>query len=284
MRKMKIIECPRDAMQGFDHFIPTEVKIDYLNLLLKVGFDTLDFGSFVSPKAIPQMADTHLVLEGLNLVDTDTKLLAIVANLRGAKDATIYPQIDYLGYPFSISEQFQQRNTKRSIEDSMILVDEMQELCVRANKQLVIYISMAFGNPYGDPWDVEIAEKWVDKMYQAGIRVISLSDTVGVASVSQIEALIGTLPKAYPEVEFGAHFHSRPDNWFPKLEAAWHSGCRRFDTAIKGFGGCPMADDTLTGNMATENLLTFLKHVKQPSQLDDKAFQKAFEKAGSVFI
>lgn len=272
---MKIIECPRDAMQGISQFIPTRDKIEYINKLLKIGFDTIDFGSFVSPRAIPQMADTADVIDGLNKTDSDSKLLAIVANQRGAEQACCYEKIDYLGYPFSISETFQQRNTNAGIAESIQRVKQIQDICISAKKQLVIYISMGFGNPYGDVWSEDIVSYWVSELAALNIRIISLADTVGVASPVDIALLFSTLIAKYPEIEFGAHLHTRPDNWRTKVEAAYQNGCRRFDSAIKGFGGCPMADDELTGNLATENLIDFLNEKTEVPGLNRKLFDEA---------
>lgn len=253
---MKLIECPRDAIQGIKHFIPTEKKIKYINLLLESNlFDTIDFGSFVSPKAIPQMADTAEVVQGLNLSHTQTKLLAIIANERGATEACQFEQISYLGYPFSISETFQLRNTNATISESLERVKAIQEITEKADKQLVIYISMGFGNPYGDEWDAGIAIKWVDKLQKLGIKIFSLSDTVGVATPESITYLFENLIPKYPNLEFGAHLHTTPDTWQEKVDAAYKAGCRRFDGAILGYGGCPMAADELVGNMPMENLL-----------------------------
>lgn len=280
---IKIIECPRDAMQGIKDFIPTEIKIQYIRQLLQVGFDTLDFGSFVSPKAIPQLADTPSVLAGLDLPGIQTKLLAIVANLRGAEAALTFPEITYLGYPFSISETFQLRNTNASIEESMDRVKEMTELCATSGKQLVIYISMGFGNPYGDPWNVEIVQNWVDKLYDMGIRIMQLSDTIGVAKPASISYLFSHLIPAYPAIEFGAHFHTTPKRWREKVEAAFLSGCKRFDGAIKGYGGCPMAKNDLTGNMPTEKLIKYFEEKNMALGLDPDAFEKALWLAAEVF-
>lgn len=254
---IKIIECPRDAMQGLHDFIPTADKIAYINSLLQVGFDTLDFGSFVSPKAIPQLRDTAEVLASLNLDGVSTRLLAIVANVRGAEEAMKYPEISYIGFPFSISETFQQRNTNSSIAQSLQTVQQMQDLCVKHNKQLVVYISMGFGNPYGDEWSAEIAIKWVQEMAKIGVNIISLSDTIGIAEPESIRYLFSNLIPAFPQVEFGAHLHTTPTTWEEKVDAAYTSGCKRFDGAIKGLGGCPMAADELTGNMPTEHLLHY---------------------------
>ncbi|MFZ4545280.1 MAG: hydroxymethylglutaryl-CoA lyase [Saprospiraceae bacterium] len=279
---VKIVECPRDAMQGLKDFIPTEVKVAYINQLLKVGFDTLDFGSFVSPKAIPQMKDTVEVLEKLELNDV-TKLLAIVANQRGAAEACQYAPINYLGYPFSISETFQIRNTNATIEESLDRVKEIQDLCLKNSKELVIYISMGFGNPYGDPWNVDIVYKWVDEMVKMGIGIISLSDTIGVSNPDNINYLFSNLIPTYPQIEFGAHLHTEPKSWKEKVEAAYLSGCRRFDSAMRGYGGCPMAKDDLTGNMPTENLLSYLIENKQVDNIDYPQFIAGLSMAFEVF-
>lgn len=253
---IKIIECPRDAMQGIKNFIPTEQKIAYLNKLLKVGFDTLDFGSFVSPKAIPQMRDTADVLKGLDL-DTTTKLLAIVANTRGAAQACEFEEIRYLGYPFSISETFQLRNTNATIEDSLGRLMRIKELADQAGKEVVVYLSMGFGNPYGDPWNVDIVAHWVEQLSQRGFSILQLSDTIGVATPDSIAYLFSGLIPQYPNIEIGAHLHTIPNEWKAKIQAAYSNGCKRFDGAFKGYGGCPMAKDDLTGNMPTEQILHF---------------------------
>ncbi len=255
----RLIECPRDAMQGWVHQIPTAQKIAYINALLRVGFDTIDFGSFVSPKAIPQMADTAAVIGALDLSDTQSRLLAIVANTRGAEDALRHGAIDFLGFPFSVSETFQQRNTHASIAASLERVDEIQELCIRNNKELVVYMSMGFGNPYGDPYDESILLHWVAQMVAMDIRIISLADTVGLATPAQVQAALTTLIPAYPGVEFGVHLHAAPHQWREKIDAAMDAGCRRFDGALKGIGGCPMADDVLVGNMDTEQLIPYFR-------------------------
>ena len=254
---MKIIECPRDAWQGFHPFIPTDKKVAYLNQLLKVGFDTIDFGSFVSPKAMPQVSDTSQMLDKLDFAGSATSLLAIVANERGAEEACNFDQIRFLGYPFSISETFQLRNTNATISESLDRVKRISELCVKSGKELVIYISMGFGNPYGDPWNPEIVLEWIEKLAILGVRIFSLADTIGVAEPKDITSLFKTIIPHYPQLEFGAHFHSNPANWKPKIEAAYQAGCRRFDGAIFGYGGCPMAQDELVGNMATGNLIEF---------------------------
>ncbi|MEY4902919.1 MAG: hypothetical protein RLZZ292_734, partial [Bacteroidota bacterium] len=278
-----LVECPRDAMQGIKEFIPTETKISYINQLLQVGFDTLDFGSFVSPKAIPQMRDTAEVLAGLDLSATQTKLLAIVANQRGAADAAAFPEISYLGYPFSISETFQLRNTNATIEESLHRVEEIQAICTQSNKKLVVYISMGFGNPYGDPWNVEIVQRWTERLVLMGIEIISLSDTIGVSSPESISYLFKSLIPAYPNIEIGAHLHTQAHNWREKIEAAYKYGCRRFDSAMRGYGGCPMAKDDLTGNMATENLLFYFSEINAPTGLDYRAFHQALHQALAVF-
>src|ERR1044072_1933331 len=265
---MKLIECPRDAMQGWAHPIATADKVNYLNALLQVGFDTIDFGSFVSPKAIPQMADTAEVLTKLQIPANGSGLLAIVANQRGAEEAVMFDEITYLGYPFSISETFQLRNTNKTIAESLELVQTLQELCIKNRKQLVVYISMGFGNPYGDPYDAGVAMQWVDELAKMDISIISLADTVGVAEPDIITKLFATLIPAYPQVEFGAHFHSAPHNWEEKVAAGYAQGCRRFDSTIKGIGGCPMAKDDLVGNLATENLLWFFQEQGQAVSLN----------------
>lgn len=280
---LKIIECPRDAMQGIKAFIDTESKIRYINQLLKVGFDTIDFGSFVSPKAIPQMKDTVEVLAGLDLEHTQSKLLAIVANERGAKDASKHPAIHYLGYPFSLSETFQIRNTNATIEESLQRVKDIQQICKDTNKQLVVYLSMGFGNPYGDAWNAEIVGNWVEELAKIGISILSLSDTVGIANPKSISYLFSHLIPEYPDIEFGAHLHTQAHNWQEKIEAAYVSGCMRFDAAIRGYGGCPMAKDDLTGNMATENLLYYLDNKNTEIDIDRKAFNRAMALALEVF-
>jgi len=256
---MKLIECPRDAMQGLHHFVPTDIKAAYINLLLQVGFDTIDFGSFVSPKAIPQLRDTHEVLEKLDLSSTKSKLLAIVANLRGVQDAIKHQAVSYLGFPFSISETFQQRNTNSSIAQSLSTVEDMLELCEKYNKIAVVYLSMGFGNPYGDEWNTEIVEKWAEELANRGVKILSLSDTTGVSTPEKIEAILPGLIKRFDQIEIGVHLHSTPETRIEKMEAAYAAGCKRFDSALKGFGGCPMAADDLTGNLATEDLIYFLE-------------------------
>lgn len=282
---MKIIECPRDAMQGIHNWIPTEKKIAYLNALLQVGFDTLDFGSFVSPKAIPQLRDTAAVYEGLQLAGTHTRLLSIVANERGAENACRFPEIRYLGYPFSISETFQYRNTHASIAESLLRTESIQRLCQQSGKILVIYISMGFGNPYGDPWSADVVINWCEQLHKdLGITIISLADTIGVSNPENISYLFNALIPALPDVEFGAHLHSTPQTRREKLKAAWDAGCRRIDSAMLGFGGCPMADDQLVGNMATEDLLHFLEDMEIENQIDYEVLKQAQKLAHSIFI
>ncbi|MFA7379597.1 MAG: hydroxymethylglutaryl-CoA lyase [Bacteroidia bacterium] len=281
---MKIIECPRDAMQGFVHFIETPVKIKYLNLLLQAGFDTLDFGSFVSPKAIPQLRDTEEVLASLDLSATKTKLLAIVANVKGAEMAVKHKEIRYLGFPFSISETFQQRNTNSSIADSLVTVARIQELCKQHGKELVIYISMGFGNPYGDEWNAEIASHWTSKMVDMEVKIISLSDTIGIANKESIAYMFSNMIQAFPQVEFGAHLHTQPHNWQEKIDAAYKNGCRRYDGAIKGFGGCPMAADELTGNMPTENIIAYMEQAGEHLPLNKAVFNEAMAVSSQVFV
>lgn len=277
--ELKLIECPRDAMQGLHTFIPTEVKAKYIQGLLNVGFDTIDFGSFVSEKAIPQLRDTREVLAQLDLSATVSKLLAIVANTRGAETAVTFSEIQYLGFPFSISETFQQRNTNSSIAQSLDRVKEIQELCVKNNKELVVYISMGFGNPYGDEWHPDIAIQWSERLYrELGVKIIALSDTIGVAQPKIITDLFTALIPALPEVEFGAHLHTTPDTWREKIEAAWQAGCKRYDGALKGLGGCPMAADTLTGNMPMENLVQYFSEIGLTDHLNESQLSSSLEK------
>lgn len=278
-----LVECPRDAMQGWKTFIPTEKKIAYLNALLQVGFDTLDFGSFVSPKAIPQLADTREVLAGLDLSGSTTKLLAIVANQRGAQEAVAYEQIKYLGFPFSLSPTFQQRNTNSTLAEAVERVDAIQSLCLRNKKELVLYLSMGFGNPYGDAYNEEVLLHWAGEMAAKGIRIISLADTVGVATPEQISFALGALIPQYPEVQFGVHLHSAPHNWQPKVQAAYDAGCMRFDGALKGIGGCPMAGNELIGNMDTEWLLAFFKEQGMDTNVNQEAFRQSGQIANQVF-
>ena len=282
---MKIIECPRDAMQGIHDWIPTELKTKYINQILKVGFDTIDFGSFVSPKAIPQLKDTAKVLAGLELSETNSKLLAIVANERGANDACEFEEIDYLGFPFSISEEFQKCNTNSTIEQSLSRVEAIQNLCLKHKKTLVIYISMGFGNPYGELWSPDIAAKWSERLAnELDIKVLALSDTIGVSNPENITQLFSTLIPEFPEVEIGAHLHSTPETRTEKIEAAYNAGCVRFDVAIKGYGGCPMAKDDLVGNMATETLIEYADNNQIELGLNRDALQSAFAISNEVFL
>jgi hydroxymethylglutaryl-CoA lyase len=280
---IQLVECPRDAMQGWSHFIPTADKVRYLNALLDVGFDVLDFGSFVSAKAIPQLADTKEVIPQLKLNDR-TKLLAIVANTRGAEEAVVYDEIKYIGFPFSISETFQLRNTNKTIAQSLTQVEDMQRLCLQRNKEMVVYISMGFGNPYGDEYSAAIAIDWVQKLSDLGIRTIAMSDTVGVAEPQNIAQIFQHLIPAFPEVSIGAHFHSAPHNWEEKIQAAYDNGCVRFDSAMKGIGGCPMAKDDLVGNIATENIVYWSEEKNIPLQLNKDAFREAMMIANEIFI
>ena len=281
---LKLIECPRDAMQGWKNFIPTERKINYINSLLRVGFDTIDFGSFVSPKAIPQMADTKEVVANLVLGAGRTKLLAIIANLRGAEEASVFDQISYLGFPFSVSETFQQRNTNSSIEESLKRVEEIQNLCINKNKKLVIYISMAFGNPYNDQYDEDIVFNWVEKLVELDIEIISLADTVGVASPEQVYDMTSYLVESLPSTEIGVHLHSTFENWQEKLEAAVKAGCKRFDGALKGIGGCPMADDELVGNMNTEWMINYFETHGINTGIDKNALLDSLALAEEIFV
>lgn len=280
---VKIIECPRDAMQGIKMFIPTEKKVTYIQSLLECGFDTIDFGSFVSPKAIPQMVDTADVLSQLDLSRTKSKLLAIIANVRGAQDASKHAPIQYLGYPFSISENFQMRNTHKTIAQSIATLQEILEIADATGKEVVTYISMGFGNPYGDPWNVEIVGEWTERLAQMGVKILSLSDTVGSSTPEVIDYLFSNLIPKYPEIEFGAHLHTTPTKWHEKVAAAYDAGCRRFDGAIQGFGGCPMAKDELTGNMPTEKMLSHFTAIKADSQVNWMVFEAAYNKATELF-
>ncbi|GGZ80744.1 hydroxymethylglutaryl-CoA lyase [Algibacter mikhailovii] len=281
-KPVKIIECPRDAMQGIKEFIPTKQKVQYIQSLLRVGFDTIDFGSFVSPKAIPQMADTAEVLANLDLSKTSSKLLSIIANTRGARDACLHAEIDYLGYPFSISENFQMRNTHKTIAQSVTTLSEILEIAEKVNKEVVVYVSMGFGNPYGDPWNVDIVGEWTEKLSKMGVEILSLSDTVGTSSPETIDYLFKNLIPLYPQIEFGAHLHTTPNTWYEKVDAAYKAGCNRFDGAIQGFGGCPMAKDELTGNMPTEKLLSYFTAQKSNS-LNALSFESAHNEASKIF-
>lgn len=283
MEKVKIIECPRDAMQGIKTFIPTQRKVEYLQSLLRVGFDTIDFGSFVSAKAIPQMQDTAEVLAQLDLSQTQSKLLAIIANTQGAMAASAHQEIQYLGFPFSISENFQMRNTHKTIAESLVTLQEILEIADKSNKEVVTYISMGFGNPYGDPWNVEIVGEWTEKLATMGAKILSLSDTVGTSTPAVISYLFSNLIPQYPNIEFGAHLHTTPDKWFEKVDAAYQAGCRRYDGAIQGFGGCPMATDTLTGNMPTEKLLSYFTTQKENTNTSPMSFESAYNVASRLF-
>lgn len=280
---MKIIECPRDAMQGLDKFISTEDKVRYINRLLKVGFDTIDFGSFVSPKAIPQMKDTVDVINRLDISESRSKLLAIVANTRGAKEASVFESINSIGFPLSISETFQRRNTNKSIIQALNAIEEIKNICVRSGKQLVVYISMGFGNPYGDPYHPDLVGSFVDILNTLGCDVISLADTVGMAGAEEIGSLFTTLTKSYPDKELGVHLHSTPEASIEKIRAAYQSGCRRFDGAIKGFGGCPMAKDDLVGNIPTEQIISFVESEGLITGIDPLEFREAFKIAEQIF-
>lgn len=283
METVKIIECPRDAMQGIKTFIPTQKKITYLQSLLRVGFDTIDFGSFVSPKAIPQMQDTAEVLARLDLSDTKSKLLAIIANTKGAGLAAVHKEIHYLGFPFSISENFQMRNTHKSIAESIVTLNEILEIADKTNKEVVAYLSMGFGNPYGDPWSVDIVADWTQKLSDMGVKILSLSDTVGSSTPEIIDYLFSNLIPKYPGIEFGAHLHTTPLKWHEKVDSAYKAGCRRFDGAIQGFGGCPMAKDDLTGNMPTEKMLSYFTTHKISSGINSLSFESAYNEASKVF-
>jgi hydroxymethylglutaryl-CoA lyase len=280
---VKLIECPRDAMQGWPHFIPTVKKIEYINALLKVGFDTIDFGSFVSPKAIPQMVDTGEVLKGLQVDKGKSKLLAIIANERGAQDAVVFDEITYLGFPFSVSETFQKRNTNSTIAQSLGRVEEIQNLCIKNKKELVVYISMGFGNPYGDVYNEAIVFDWVNKLVEMGIKIISLADTVGLATKEQVYQITKHLVDSLPETEIGVHLHSTPANWKEKVDAALQAGCKRFDGALKGIGGCPMADDELVGNMDTELMIPYFEEKNLLNNLDKEALKNCSMLASEIF-
>jgi hydroxymethylglutaryl-CoA lyase len=281
--KFKLVECPRDAMQGWPHFIPTHKKINYINALLRIGFDTIDFGSFVSPKIIPQMADTKQVLQGLDIDSSNTKLLAIVANIRGAAEAVMYDAISYIGFPFSVSPTFQLRNTNSTMEASLETVETIQNLCIKNRKQLVIYISMGFGNPYGDEYNEDIVMQWVDKMAQLNIEIVSMADTVGLASAEQVGSILKKLIPAYTNTSIGVHLHSTPYNWKAKVDAALAAGCTRFDGALKGVGGCPMANDELVGNMDSELMIPYFNQLKLLNDLDLEALSEGIKMAGDLF-
>lgn len=283
MNKVKLIECPRDAMQGIKAFIPTEKKAAYIQSILRVGFDTIDFGSFVSPKAIPQMQDTAEVLAMLDLAATESKLLAIIANTQGAAAAAQHAQIQYLGYPFSISENFQMRNTHKTIAESIVTLQEILNIADKSNKEVVAYLSMGFGNPYGDPWNVDVVGEWTEKLAGMGVKILSLSDTIGSSTPEVISYLFSNLIPKYPNIEFGAHLHTTPDKWHEKVDAAYKAGCLRFDGAIQGFGGCPMAKDDLTGNMPTEKMLSYFTAEKADHNLRAMSFESAYNEATKLF-
>jgi hydroxymethylglutaryl-CoA lyase len=283
MEKIKIIECPRDAMQGIKPFIPTQRKVDYIQSLLRVGFDTIDFGSFVSPKAIPQMVDTAEVLAQLDLSQTSSKLLAIIANTQGAELASVHKEIQYLGFPFSISENFQMRNTHKTIVESLVTLQEILNIADKSNKEVVTYISMGFGNPYGDIWNVDVVGEWTEKLANMGVKILSLSDTVGSSTPEVIDYLFSNLIPKYPNIEFGAHLHTTPDKWHEKIDAAYKAGCRRYDGAIQGFGGCPMAKDDLTGNMPTEKMLSYFTEQKANTNTSPMSFESAYNVASRLF-
>ena len=283
MSQVKIIECPRDAMQGIKKWIPSKDKLSYIQSVLSVGFDIVDFGSFVSPRSIPQMKDTQFIIENIDLSSTSSKLLAIVANERGALDACKYPSISFLGYPFSISETFQMRNTNKSISESILELKKIKSFCMKNHKELVVYLSMGFGNPYGEPWNYEIVEKWIDILDQIEIKVISISDTTGQAKTNDIKKIYSSLIPKYNNIEFGAHFHTLPNQWFNKINSAYESGCKRFDGAILGFGGCPMAKDELTGNIPTEKLLSYFNTIGQKINIDPLNFETCYNHALKLF-
>ena len=284
MKTPILIECSRDAMQGIKNWIPTEAKIKYIQSLLSVGFDVLDVGSFVSPKAIPQMKDTAVVLENIDFSESKSELLVIIANLRGALEAVKYDAITYIGFPFSVSENFQMRNTHKTQEEALFLLDQLIEVCNNSGKKLVLYLSMGFGNPYGDPWSVEIVTNWIDLLAQKGIQIISLSDTVGSAKTNDISEIFKAVINQYSEIEIGAHFHTQPEKAFSKIKAAHEAGCNRFDGAIKGFGGCPMAADNLTGNMPSEKLISYFNQQKIRLNIDPIKFEYAYNQSLTIFI
>lgn len=283
MPQVKIVECPRDAMQGIKKWIPSKDKLSYIQSVLSVGFDIVDFGSFVSPRSVPQMKDTQFIIENIDLSSTSSKLLAIVANERGALDACKYPLISFLGYPFSISETFQMRNTNKSISESLLELKKIKSLSLKNQKELVVYLSMGFGNPYGEPWNYEIVEKWVEILDQIEIKVISISDTTGQAKINDIKKIYSSLIPKYNNIEFGSHFHSLPNHWFDKINSAYESGCRRFDGAILGYGGCPMAKDELTGNIPTEKLLSFFNTISQKTNINPLNFETCYNHALKLF-
>jgi hydroxymethylglutaryl-CoA lyase len=283
MSSIKIVECPRDAMQGIKQWIPSEIKLDYLQSVLSVGFDVVDFGSFVSKRAIPQMSDSAYIIDQLDLSNTTSKLLAIVANERGALEACSHSSLSFLGFPFSISEIFQMRNTNKSINESFEELKRIKKIADKNNKKLVVYLSMGFGNPYGEPWNYEIVEKWIDKLSDLKIQVISLSDTIGTAVPDDIFNIFSNIIPRYTQVEFGAHFHTRPDDWFKKIDSAFRAGCKRFDGAIQGFGGCPMAKDELTGNLPTEKLISYFNSINKKPNINSLNFESCYNHALRLF-
>ena len=283
MSRIKVIECPRDAMQGVKKWIPTKNKISYIQSLLNVGFDVLDVGSFVSKRSIPQMKDSRMVLESLNLSSTTSKLLYIVANLRGALEACVYPEIDFLGFPFSVSENFQMRNTNKTINQSLEELKKIISVCKSNDKEVVVYLSMGFGNPYGDEWNYEVLEKWITVIESIGVKTISISDTIGVANPKNIDIVFKNSIKKFHDIEFGAHFHTKPSDWFEKIDSAYKAGCRRFDTTIQGYGGCPMAADELTGNFPTEKLITYMNQIKVNININSLNFESSYNETTKFF-
>ncbi len=284
MKQLKLIECPRDAMQGWKTLIPTKKKIEYINQLLKVGFDSIDFGSFVSPKAVPQMADTKEVIKELDVKNSHSKLLAIIANVRGAEEAAGFEEIHYLGFPFSVSPTFQMRNANSTIEESLERVKEIKRICDINEKELVVYISMAFGNPYGDKYNENIVLEWIDKIAGEGIGIISLADTVGMADASKVASIVNKVISRFPDLETGVHLHSTSFNWQQKIDAALQNGCLRFDGALKGFGGCPFAEDELVGNMNTELMIPYFKQLGYLKNINESELLKASQMASEIFI
>ena len=284
MKRPILIECPRDAMQGIKKWIPTDAKIKYVQSLLAVGFDVIDVGSFVSPKAIPQMQDTAEVLRNIDITESKSELLVIVANLRGAIEAVKFDSISYIGFPLSVSENFQMRNTHKTQQEAFVLLDELLKVCSSSGKKLVVYLSMGFGNPYGDQWSVPIVMNWIDLLVEKGVQIISLSDTVGTAKADDISQIFKATIVQYPEIEIGAHFHTQPQNAFNKIKAAYDAGCIRFDGAIKGFGGCPMAADDLTGNLPTEKLLSFFNQQKISLNINPIKFEYVYNQSLNIFI
>ena len=283
MSKIKIIECPRDAMQGIKRWIPSDEKLSYLQSILSVGFDVVDFGSFVSSRVVPQMKDTDYIINNLDTTNTNSKLLAIVANYRGAVAACNYSTISYIGYPFSISEIFQMRNTNKTMAESFDDLKKIKSIIEAKNKKLVVYLSMGFGNPYGEPWNLEIIEKWIQSLNSIGVETISISDTIGTAKKSDINKIYSFLIPRYSKIEFGAHFHAKPNEWYEKVNEAYNNGCRRFDGAIMGFGGCPMAKDDLTGNVPTEKLLSFFNSIKENTSINSLHFESCYNNALKLF-